>query len=573
MPELKFRGFELHSKFVWDMDWVVRGLNFARDHGMTALVLHRNDIVDRVVFPTRYFGGTGTYENIHERYADIHRALYKYTPTRRSGPYQRRDYLKRIIDLGARANIEIWFENKELFFHEIILEFQPQLVKNGPICPNEPFWWEFVETKYTELFEELPGLAGIICAPGTGESKVAISVNRCTCELCKATTMAEWYTRLVGAMHKPIHAAGKQLVIRDFVHHRAVHNELGAAIEALPPDVIVSLKNTPHDYFPTFPDNPRLGHVGNHRQWLEFDCMGQYFGWGISPAIMIEDIRDRLTRGVAAGVEGATFRTDWESLDGHNAMRTPNLINVYAGAALSRNQKAEALPMYQAWLTEQGMIRPDATPAQVRDAAKWAESLLGKSWDITRLASYARDYVMNDSTCYPVSFKVAWWLTDEKLSLEEWDASRAGRLIPTEENTRLMLAEKDEALKKVEALQAIVDAPPAALTKAAGEDLVRRHDIFRRYVKGFRAVGRALMLARFVLAHDREDPFFREAETLLQHEMAALLEIGREFDDFAAGTDYHYTVYTLLSGERLRVLHEDLRREIGERTPRVAAAS
>jgi hypothetical protein len=46
------------------------------------------------------------------------------------------------------------------------------------------------------------------------------------------------------------------------------------------------------------------------------------------------------------------------------------------------------------------MLRPGATPQQICEAARWAESLLGKTWDITRLASYARDYVMNDSTCY-----------------------------------------------------------------------------------------------------------------------------------------------------------------------------
>ncbi len=75
-----------------------------------------------------------------------------------------------------------------------------------------------------------------------------------------------------------------------------------------------------------------------------------------------------------------------------------------------------------------------------------------------------------------------------------------------EKNTRLMLAEKDEALKRVEALKAILDTPPTALTQEAHEDLAARYDIFRRYVKGFRAVGRALMLTRFVLANDKDSP-------------------------------------------------------------------
>ena len=149
--------------------------------------------------------------------------------------------------------------------------------------------------KYTELFQDLPELAGIITAPGTGESRLAISSNRCRCELCRATTPTQWYTRLVAgdAQADPrgrAAARGARLRVRPRRRTRSWPRRS----ERLPTDIIVSLKNTPHDYYPTFPDNPRLGKVGPHRQWLEYDCMGQYFGWGIAPAIMIEDIRRRL---------------------------------------------------------------------------------------------------------------------------------------------------------------------------------------------------------------------------------------------------------------------------------------
>src|SRR6185312_13828585 len=141
------------------MAWVRRGLDFIRANGLTALVLHRNDIVDQMVYPGRLFGAVRDNRNIFERYQEIHRALYRYTPTRRSGPYLRRDYLRRVVDLAARQGTEVWFQNKELSFHDVFLEFNPHLVKGGTICPNEPFWWSFLDTKYTELFQELPGLA------------------------------------------------------------------------------------------------------------------------------------------------------------------------------------------------------------------------------------------------------------------------------------------------------------------------------------------------------------------------------------------------------------------------------
>ena len=44
-----------------------------------------DDIVDRIVWPGRYFGAREEDRNIFERYGHAFRTLYKYTPTRRSG--------------------------------------------------------------------------------------------------------------------------------------------------------------------------------------------------------------------------------------------------------------------------------------------------------------------------------------------------------------------------------------------------------------------------------------------------------------------------------------------------------
>ena len=90
MPAFPFRALEVHSAYAWDYRWIRQALAFIRDQGLNALVLHRNDIVDQVVYPAKFFGGSDAPRNIFERYQEIHRALYKYTPTRRSGPYLRR---------------------------------------------------------------------------------------------------------------------------------------------------------------------------------------------------------------------------------------------------------------------------------------------------------------------------------------------------------------------------------------------------------------------------------------------------------------------------------------------------
>nr|MDP8994716.1 hypothetical protein [Pseudomonadota bacterium] len=443
MADFRVRALEIHSAYAWDFDWVRRALRFIQDHEMTALVLHRNDVVDRVVYPGKYFGGGDRkYSNIFERYRDIHRQLYKYTPTRRSGPYHRRDYANRIVELADLMGIEVWFENKELSFHEILLELNPRLTKNGTLCPSEPFWWEFLEVKYTELFEDIPGLAGIITAPATGESRLSISGNRCTCELCRTMTPQRWYSELILSMHRPIKRAGKELVIRDFVFDRRAQSELAEALERLPDDIIVSLKNTPHDYYPTFPNNPRLGQVGPHRQWVEFDGMAQYFGWGIGPAIMIDDLRYRMDVAKGFDVEGLIFRTDWESLDAHSAFHTPNLLNLYAGAALSIDRQTPGQDIYRRWLSEQGMLRPDADADAIDACAAWAERLFANSWPAVKRSLYTNDCVFSDSSIYPVSLNHAWWLAEEKNSLKDWDPSKADALATTEENVKRIMVEK-----------------------------------------------------------------------------------------------------------------------------------
>lgn len=566
MNELRVRALELHSSYAWDFAWARKALQFIHDNAMTTLVLHRNDIVDSVVYPARFFGGTRHYENIFERYQDIYRALYKYTPTRRSGVYHRRDYLRRVIDLAARQGTDVWLENKELNFHEIFLELNPQLVKDGAVCPNEPFWQEFVTVKYTELFEDLPGLGGIICAPGTGESRLSITANRCQCALCRQVTPAQWYTRLIEAMHGPIRAAGGQLAIRDFVFDRASHEQLASALEHLPDDVIVSLKNTPHDYYPTFPDNPRIGHVGSHRQWIEFDTMGQYFGWGIAPAILIDDLRQRLATADRHGADGAIFRTDWESLDGHSSFQTPNLINLYAGAMLSRDRATPSRNIYDRWLREEHMTRAGASRSELAEASTWIERLLGGSWEITRRTAFAHDCVFSDCTNYPVSLAHAWWLAEEKNSLKDWDSSKAGALATTEENVLDLLAEKDEALTRVEALEQLFSERPAALTEASWDDLRGRYEVFRHYVSGFRAIGHAVVLTRYLLDHAEEPTAFAaDARVRLRHALGLLMENAAAFAAFARTTDHQHAVYTLLSPDRLRALHADLRRQLADR--------
>ncbi|MEO6927761.1 MAG: hypothetical protein ABI190_01245 [Casimicrobiaceae bacterium] len=560
VADFRVRALEIHSAYVWDFDWVRKALDFIHDHRMTALVLHRNDIVDRVTYPISPCGDRQPLlRSIFARYRNAHRALYKHMPVDRSGPYNRRDYLKRVVDLAATRDIEVYLENKEFSFDDAVLELNPQLIKDGVVCPNEPFWWAFIREKYSSLLTDIPGIAGIITAPATRESRLSIAENRCRCELCAGSTPRNWYTSLIGAMHESIRAHGKLLAVRDFVFDRQSQLQFAEVLEGLPSDIVVSFKNTPHDFYPTFPDNPRIGLVGAHRQWIEYDAMGQYFGWGVGPSVMIDDLRRRLRHALDHGVEGLLVRTDWESLDAHSCFHTPNLVNLYAGAMLATDLQTPSRAIYQAWLTGEQKLEEGASFAEIAECVAWVERVFGDSWNATRNALFCNGCVFSDSSTFPTSGDHAWWLAEEKNSLKDWDPSKRDALELSESNVRRMLAEKDAAVECVEGMQRVLKGKPTALSQAAYEEFLVCIDILHRYVGAFRIIGRAIVLARYISeGKPAGNAFSCEAQRLLADSVHALVNLTRELREFYRSTNHRHVVYMLLGWERLEALHEDL---------------
>jgi PAS domain-containing protein len=559
-PDFRVRALEIHSSYVWDFDWITKALEFVHTHGMTALVLHRNDIVDRVTSPISTSSGDHPrHRNIFTQYQYEYRAIYEHAPVDRSGTYNRRDYLKRIVDLARRWDIDVFLENKELHFADVVLRLNPQLRKDGVVCPNEPFWWTFIHDKYANLLADIPGIAGIITAPATRESRLSIAESCCQCELCRNSTPQHWFKSLIEAMHGPIRSHGKLLAIRDFVLDQHSQTQFVDVLTALPGDIVVSFKNTPHDYYPTFPDNPRLGLVGQRRQWIEYDVMGQYFGWGVAPSAMVDDLRRRLSHGLDRGVEGVVLRTDWESLDAHGCFHTPNLVNLYAGAMLAADVQTPGRAIYQAWLLGEGKIEEHASPAQIDQCVMWAQAIFEDSWSAIRGALYCNGCVFSDSSTFPLSADHAWWLAEEKNSLQDWDPSKRNAMELSESNVLRMLAEKDAAVECVERMQRALEHKPLAFSASAYQDLVVRLDILHRYIRAFRAFGHAIILTRFLVEGKSSDhPFFRDAHALLADAMRALVGLVRELREFHRSTDHRYVVYLLLSWERLEALHEDL---------------
>jgi hypothetical protein len=566
--DFEVRALELNSLYAWDFDWIKKTMTFLEDNGMNTLILHRNDFIDLIVYPGKYFGWEyrGEGNTMYDQYNSIFRKVYKYTPTRRSGPVQRRACFRRVLYEAKLRNIDVYVENKELYFPDYLLEFFPQLVQNGAVCANNPFWWEFTREKFGEFFAEFPSVAGIITSPGTGESRLAINSNRCTCELCRNSRKRDWYKNLLMAMYEPIHNAGKRLIVRDFVFKPEAQAELVEFMEDLPEDIVFSLKNTPHDYYPTFPENARIGQLRNHAQWIEFDAMGQYFGWGIGIADLTEDYRRRLESAKAKGVSGALFRTDWESLDGHSSFKSQNLINQYAAAALSQNLKTPAGDIYYNYLNRENGFEPKASLQQKIKAAEWLKDILSKTWPITAKTVYVQDCVFSDSSLTPLGLDHAYWLAEDKNSLRDWAPEKWDALSPTEANVKACLREKEEALEGISALyNQCAAGRPEAMNKTFYQKLLESLAINYRYVRFFTSAVRAVVFTRYLLEtkESRGGSYYEEARRLHKEALDALPVLEEETRRFYRESEaVNHVVYTLMDPDRIAALYRNLKAEI-----------
>ena len=554
------RALELNSSStIWNPERVIATLDLMEEVGYNTLVFHEVPVMEELVWPSKFFGADVA-EGIHRRYREGYKQFYKYNPRRRPTPYHNLDYMRWVARRAAERGIAFYLNNKELYFPDAILELNPHLVKNGCVCPSEPFWEEFTEQKYDELFADFPELTGTITAPGSGESRLAISSSRCTCELCTTQSPTEWYTRIINAMHRAASRHGKHLVVRDFVFDKKAQDELSEAMVTLPGDIAICLKNTPHDYYPTFPDNARIGQVGDHQEWIEFDGLGQYFGWGIVPAIMTADFRRRLDYARGLGAVGTLIRIDWEGLQGHSALKTTNALNVFACAMLSKNPETTNREIYHAWAKHDGVLRPDLGLQAHEDALAWLEETLESAWPINARTLFARDCVFSDSSYIPVSVEHAFWLAEEKNSLRDWDASKNDLLTPTPENVRIALAEKQEAVELVGRLRARVDAGHVAVDPRWLGEFRLRIQTFERYVKLYAAVATALFGTRHALVFGAEaDADIVAAAHDGVTRMTAFADELRALEPL--GT---YPAVLLLNPQRVEVLIEDVVARLAE---------
>jgi hypothetical protein len=548
------RGLEIHNARMWRWSAIRSALDFMGAQGLNTLILHQNDLIDRVVLPPSYISPE---------------LMYTRWPILRSTLASNRLYMTEVVAAAQSAGIQVLFEVKELWFPDEILELRPDLrSEDGGVCPTHPFWEEFLRGKIAELLVALPELGGVIVSPATRESKATIATRSCTCARCQATEPVDWYERILRAMHDPLAERGKTLVVRDFAYTAQEQSVLLAAAQRVSPDIVMALKNVPHDFWPTFPDNPAIGGGSDRpRQWVEFDVLGQYCGLGVVPCSLVDDLRSRLLHCAKENVSGVWFRTDWELINDMSAFNSLNMVNLYAGAMLSHRLDTPTDDIYSAWASGgivtalqaesmQGIPEVPSAPG----AVSRLRDLLQGTWPIIERAMYTRGHVFQYSSKISPSLDDFFYVPERYHSREQWDAGSWSSVAVTPENVDVILAEKAEAGTMVRALRASLDVSELGLSDRLTADLTETFDLFTDYVDLYRHVVSAGFLAALAL---RFPDAAHAARALAAADELTRFRAALE-GSLAQRPRYPFYVYWLFDMNLLHTFETDIHRRLGE---------
>jgi hypothetical protein len=304
-------------------------------------------------------------------------------------------------------------------------------------------------------------------------------------------------------------------------------------MKEVPDDVAVSLKCAPHDFYPTFPQNPRIGKTEGREQWIEFDAWGQYCGLGVFPCILLDDIRERVEYALGNGANGFTGRTDWEIVTEGWALECFSLINLYGLQKLWEDPNYDKRKIYaeSLRLLEDTNV-PFAGQIKIENAQDLdgVMALLEQTWPILRKSLYIKNHLFQGNSMGAVvdSLREARYTTTEHHNLSIWDETQPE--LPeyfTADRVKELLAEKEEALAEVRAIVASLRENKLGLSRRVNAAMLSLFDAFELYVRQFYHAGRAYILTEYALKTGEDEDRAKAAR-----EVALLTEIGQAVERF-----------------------------------------
>ena len=161
----------------------------------------------------------------------------------------------------------------------------------------------------------------------------------------------------------------------------------------------------------------------------------------------------------------------------------------------------------------------------------------------------------------PISYDHAFWLSEEKNSLKDWDKTKQDVLSPRKVKLEYAIEEKNKALSLALELEREAKKGCCYLEENKVNDLIVRLRIQTEYVTLFKMATEAILLTRYILETEEEHngKFWDSVIDTFKKRMVDLKKEEKHLSEFWQRTNYHpHTIYTLLDPERVECLWNKL---------------
>ncbi|MBN1108486.1 MAG: hypothetical protein JXR66_12275 [Bacteroidales bacterium] len=259
---------------------------------------------------------------------------------------KRKELVNRLIGEAHKAGIaEVVLWDHALYN----LKYYPDRFKTGPggtIDLDNPLFWEWFKSDYRDLMSLAPEADGVVL---TFIETGARAENQYSARLLSGP---EKLAAVVDAVAEVVcDELNKQLYIRTFAYTDAEYmNTIGCIGFIRNEKVRLMMKETPHDFFLTHPNDKYAGTI-NRPTIMEFDACNEFNGQGVIantwPEYIIRRWSELINRPNVTGYVARTDRYGDTRLVG-----TPNEILLYALKRYSEDQNLDASQITKEFLTE-----------------------------------------------------------------------------------------------------------------------------------------------------------------------------------------------------------------------------
>ena len=255
------------------------------------------------------------------------------------------------------------------------LDYYPIQFRNGPegtINLDNSDFWKWFKQDYRTMLDFIPNVDGLILTFIETGAYAEKQYSK------KLTSNAEKLAAVVNAVADVvIGERGKKLYIRTFAYSDEEYSNIIGCLDYIKSDrVILMMKETPHDFFLTHPNDRFIGKI-NRPTIVEFDTGNEYNGQGIIantwPKYILNRWTDFIKRPNVIGYVARTDRYGTTKLVG-----TPNEILLYTLKRSTENPEINSNQIYDEYISKR----------YGKEALPYIKNAFCKSYDIVLSSLY-----------------------------------------------------------------------------------------------------------------------------------------------------------------------------------------